>query len=364
MITITLELNRDCNINCSYCYISGKNKKTYMPLDIAIDSINFAHRKLISDNHANKEICVDFLGGEPMLSIEMINRIVGYTKKLQSTTGIKFRYTITTNGTIMNDEILNILIDNKFDIKLSLDGKKEYNDFARKFSNGNGTYDMIKKNLKYFSRYQEEVKKYVQVSSVLTKNNYRAYYENVRHLVGDLGFRFVDLGINSSDKWDLCDFEIIEDQFKKVLDYYIFMKSINDYFSWSIIEEAEYAFKSEHRLYSCGAGIISFYVKYNGDIFTCPSCFDNKFKLGDIKNGLFSDFHHYLIKVKDLKDIDNDKCHNCELSKKCTVKGCFINNLIENESINIPREFSCRMFRLKSKLYKENRLVLEDLFVE
>lgn len=109
MINITLELNRICNLSCTYCYLGDKTNEVMSEI-IAKSSVDFAIKKIIVQNHVNRVINIDFLGGEPLLSFYLIKKIFTYCKTKKD---VEFTYTITTNGTILDEQIIRFLSDNR-----------------------------------------------------------------------------------------------------------------------------------------------------------------------------------------------------------------------------------------------------------
>ncbi len=178
MLNVTLEVNRKCNFLCRYCYV--KEKLNYeMSMETAVKSINWAVKRLIQDKHKKKSIEIDFLGGEPLLSLPLIKKIVTYVEETYKE--IEFKYSITTNGSLINEETVNFLIKYSFYVKVSLDGKEGDNDSNRVWTLGKGTYRDVIDKFKYLNHYQETLNRGVQVNSVVTKNNYINYADNLKH---------------------------------------------------------------------------------------------------------------------------------------------------------------------------------------
>ena len=175
MISITLEVNRKCNFRCTYCYM--KEKLDYeMSYETAVRSIDWAIKKYESDRSPDKEIDVDFIGGEPLCSLPLIKETIAYINEKYP--DIKFVYSMTTNGALISEDVVSFFIENDFFIKISLDGRKEDNDMNRVWASGKGTFDDVIRKFKYLNRYQIELNRGVQVNSVVTKNNYKNYSFN------------------------------------------------------------------------------------------------------------------------------------------------------------------------------------------
>lgn len=145
---LTLQVTYNCNLKCKYCFFSdaythSKNRNIMMNEKIAKKSIDYylAHSKKCNRYEFS------FYGGEPLLNFSLIKYCVDYI--LQKIDGRKIDFYITTNFTILNDEILEFLVNNNFNIAISLDGPEEIHNEFRKFSNNQGSYSVLVENLKY-----------------------------------------------------------------------------------------------------------------------------------------------------------------------------------------------------------------------
>jgi len=146
---LTTQLGQGCNLACSYCAYSGKyeNQRTHndasMPLDMMKKAVDF----IMSRSRNVKEVALGWYGGEPLLYFENLQKIVAYVKEEYE--GRRVMHTMTTNGTLFNDEILTFLQENNFNVSISWDGPKELHDQNRVFPDGSGSFDVIMENVKY-----------------------------------------------------------------------------------------------------------------------------------------------------------------------------------------------------------------------
>lgn len=361
MITMTLEINKKCNLACDYCYVGDKTNKT-MDDRIAYRSMEFAIERIKCENHRNRIIKINFLGGEPLLDFDKVKNIVYYCEANSKENQIKFLYTITTNGTILDLSIIEFLIKYKFSLKVSLDGNENVNDLSRKMVNGAGSYKYVIKNLDYLKYFELKTGRAVQASAVITKNNYTHHLETIKHFHEDLGFLDIDAGINTDTKWNKEELNCLFKIYRKVLEYYITCYHHNNYFMWRYIENAFDSYTDiSKRVFSCGAGIISFYINVEGEMFLCPSLLDQQYSLGNVFDG-FSEFGTLLReKLKDIKYIDNSKCLSCKEYENCKSKGCFAASLHENNDIHCPDDFSCLYTKMANQLVRDNLEELEEI---
>ena len=218
MYTITLEVNQICNLRCNYCYLGEKTNQK-MSEDIAYKGLEIAFLNV--EKHKDKRLWVDFVGGEALISFEFLQKLVEYIEEEAAKRTITVSYSITTNGTIMNDKILEWFINNKVHLKLSIDGTMETHDRNRKSKIGIGSYRNIMKNINYFREYEERTKQYIQVAHVVTQNNYWEVFKSVKHLVEELHFSIVDSSIDVSHRWTVEQLDKLGKEWEKILCYYI-----------------------------------------------------------------------------------------------------------------------------------------------
>ena len=140
MYTITLEVNQICNLRCNYCYL-GKKTNQKMTEEIAYKGLEIAFLNAVK--HKDRRLWVDFVGGEALLSFSFLKQLVKYIERQALERDIFVTYSITTNGTILNEEILEWLIRYKIHLKVSIDGDEETHNRNRKWIDGVGSYANI-----------------------------------------------------------------------------------------------------------------------------------------------------------------------------------------------------------------------------
>ena len=139
---LCLHVAHDCNLKCKYCF-AGEGEyhgdRGMMTLEVGKAAIDF----LAKNSAHRKNIEVDFFGGEPLMNFEVVKGVVDYARSVEKETGKNFRFTMTTNGVLLNDEIIDYLNEHMYNVVLSLDGRPEVNDHMRPTVNGKGSYDVI-----------------------------------------------------------------------------------------------------------------------------------------------------------------------------------------------------------------------------
>lgn len=181
---LCLNIAHDCNLRCKYCFADEgeyKGCRKIMTAEVGKKAIDFVIKK----SGPRKNIEVDLFGGEPLLAFDVIKEIVEYAKVVEKKNNKNIRFTMTTNATLLTDEIMDYLDKNMGNIVLSIDGRKKVNDDVRVRVDGSGTYDSIMPKIKKMVEMRDKSKQYY-ARGTFTRNNLD-FYEDVKHLV-DEGF--------------------------------------------------------------------------------------------------------------------------------------------------------------------------------
>ncbi|MBR1749683.1 MAG: thioether cross-link-forming SCIFF peptide maturase [Ruminococcus sp.] len=337
-----LLISQDCNMRCKYCFAStgdyGQGRKL-MTVETGKKALDF----LIEKSQDRKFLEVDFFGGEPMLNYKAVKEIVEYGRQREKEMGKVFRFTITTNGLILNDEQLEFINKEMKNVVLSIDGRKEVHDRMRPLANGAGTYDKIAENFKRFAAVRGDKEYYVR--GTYTKYNLD-FSEDIMHLY-DMGFDQISVEPVMADpkepyaitEGDLAkifkEYEILAEKITKILDS---GKFINFFHFMIDLDQGPCAIK---RLRGCGSGNEYVAVSPDGDIYPCHQFVGiDKFLMGNIHEGTF-----------DL-DIKNEfaaaHVYSKPECKKCWAKfycsgGCNANNYIYAGDIHNAYKLSCQI---------------------
>lgn len=355
MYTMTLEINQKCNLRCKYCYL-GEKDGSKMSCKTAYKAIDQAFT--YTEIHKDRTLWINFVGGEPLLDFDMIQDLVRYVNLKNEEPKYKLLFSFTTNATIMNSEILNFLAANNFSVKISIDGDENVNDLNRVDQSGHGSYEKILSNLHYFREFEQKIGRPVQVTNVITGNNYRKYYETLVYLTREIGFKMIDTAIDLGYHWNDEEIEVIAGNIRESFDCFVEAASRNQGFRWEFAEKIVHFKKDRKKFYSCGAGIVSSYVRTDGGIYACPGCLDPKVQLGTVDKGLNRD---KVDRLKRFEGIDNLQCQSCEISKYCTEQSCIMQNLAVMGDVNTPIPIMCRLRKLAYELYKNNQSIIERI---
>lgn len=332
-----------CNMKCDYCFVNmniPSQKFNIMNETVAFKSIDFLVKK--SKNIKNLE--VDFFGGEPLLAFELIKKIIFYSKKF---TNKNFRFTITTNGILLNKKIIKYLNENIDNIIISLDGRKNVNDVIRKHKNENikSTYDIIVPKFQELIYLRKKLKKDYFIRGTFTVKNLD-FSNDFKHLI-DLGFHNISLEpiLSKNTKLSIKNENIdkILSEYEKICDLIIDNndKKINFYHYIFDIYNSPCILK---RIKGCGAGFEYLCIETNGDIYPCHQLTNNKvFKLGNIKNK-FDKKIKYIDKFHQSNVLNNSVCKLCWAKYYCGG-GCISSNYNINNNFDIPYKLNCILLK-------------------
>ena len=339
-----LHIAHDCNLRCKYCFAGTGDyagKRSLMPLEVGKKAIDFVIRH--SGNRRNIEI--DFFGGEPLMNFEVVKGIVAYAREEEKKYNKNFRFTITTNGILLDEEKKQFINENMVNIVLSLDGRKEVNDRMRCRIDGTGSYDSI-------------VKKYQDIADSRGQDNYYVrgtftrynldFAKDVLHFA-DLGFKQVSVEpVVADEKEDYAlresDVEQIYREYEELAKEYIRRRQEGNGFNFfHFMIDLEGGPCVAKRLSGCGSGHEYVAVTPDGDIYPCHQFVGNEeMKMGSV----FSDGLDESIKTmfESSNVYTKEACKNCFAKFYCSG-GCPANAYLYNGNINSPLEMTCKLQR-------------------
>ncbi len=337
-----LHVAHDCNLRCSYCFAStgdfGEGRKL-LDADTGKKAIDF----LLTQSKGRKNLELDFFGGEPLMNFEVVKEIVAYARSKEKEYNKNFRFTITTNGMLLNDDIIDYINREMSNIVLSIDGRKEVNDRVRVRCDKTGSYDKIVPN------YQKLVAKRGQdqyyVRGTFTKYNLD-FAKDVMHL-NDIGFDQVSVepvvadpqqpyALTESDLPQI--FDEYENLAKQLIEKKKNGKGFNFFHFMLDLDQGPCAIK---RLRGCGCGNEYVAVTPDGDIYPCHQFVGmEEWKMGSVLDDTFD------LKRKDYFAKANiygkEDCKNCWAKFYCSG-GCNANNLQYAGDVLKPHKLSCEL---------------------
>ncbi|MBO5485638.1 MAG: thioether cross-link-forming SCIFF peptide maturase, partial [Eubacterium sp.] len=158
---LCLHIAHDCNLACRYCFAGEgeyKGDRSLMSYEVGKKALDF----LVENSGSRRNLEVDFFGGEPLLNFDVVKKLVAYGREIEKEKDKHFRFTLTTNGVLLNDDIIEFANEEMDNIVLSIDGRKEVHDHMRPFKNGTGSYDFIIDKFKKVAESRNQSKYYVR----------------------------------------------------------------------------------------------------------------------------------------------------------------------------------------------------------
>ncbi|MEG2958542.1 MAG: thioether cross-link-forming SCIFF peptide maturase [Oscillospiraceae bacterium] len=336
---LCLHVSHDCNLRCRYCFAStgdfGTGHRLTMDFETAKRAIDF----VIEKSGSRRNIEVDFFGGEPLMAMDTVKKTVAYARSIEEEHGKCFRFTITTNGVLLDDENIAYINKEMSNAVLSLDGRPAVNDHMRKTINGKGSYDMIVPKFKQLVDGRGDKDYYLR--GTFTHNNLD-FAADVTH-VASLGFRNISVEPVVSEpecSWALQDDDIptILAEYEKLAEELKGRDDIN-FFHFNVdLAQGPCVIK---RMRGCGAGCEYVAVTPEGDLYPCHQFVGNaEYKLGNVFEGTFD--HALSDKFAELNIYTREDCKTCWARFYCSG-GCSASNLLVNGDIKKPHHVGCEL---------------------
>ena len=339
---LCLHIAHDCNLACRYCFAEEgeyHGRRALMSYEVGKKALDF----LIANSGKRRNLEVDFFGGEPLMNWQVVKDLVAYGREQEKIHDKHFRFTVTTNGVLLNDEIQEFVNKEMDNVVLSLDGRKEVNDKMRPFRNGKGSYDLIVPKFQKLAESRNQEKYYIR--GTFTRNNLD-FSNDVLHFA-DLGFE--QISIEPVVGEDTDPYAIRKEDLPKIFEEYDKLAKI-------MVERERSGFNFFHfmidleggpcvskRLSGCGSGTEYLAVTPWGDLYPCHQFVgQEEFLMGNVDEGIT---HTEIAdEFRGCSVYSKESCKNCFARFYCSG-GCMANSYKFNHSINDTYEVSCEMER-------------------
>ncbi len=358
---LCLHIAHDCNLACRYCFADEGEyhgqKRELMSLEVGRKAIDFLIEN--SGNRVNLE--VDFFGGEPLMNFDVVKKIVEYGRSREKEAGKNFRFTLTTNGVLLNDEIMDFCNREISNVVLSLDGRKCINDSMRPTRNGKGSYDIIVPKFQRFVSKRGNKSYYVR--GTFTRNNLD-FVEDF-NLMADLGFK--EISIEPVVAGETCDYAIREEDIdrickeydklaRNIIDRHKAGKPVTFFHFMMDLNGGPCVYK---RLSGCGSGTEYLAVTPAGELYPCHQFVGLEgFSMGNVFEG---------VKRTDIVDefklcnvYAKDKCRDCFARFYCSG-GCAANSYQFHGSILDAYDIGCKLQQKRVECAIMIKAALADL---
>ena len=341
---LCLHIAHTCNLNCSYCFASqGRfhGERALMSFEVGKQAIDF----LIANSGTRHNLEVDFFGGEPLMNFDVVKQIVEYARSVEKQHNKNFRFTLTTNGMLVDDDVIEYANREMSNVVLSLDGRKEVHDRFRKDYAGNGSWEKI------VPKFQEFVKrrggKNYYIRGTFTHAN-PDFLKDIEVML-DLGFRELSMEPVVCAKDDPMalteeDLPVVYEQYEKLAELMLKKDKEGDPFTfYHYMIDLKGGPCIYKRISGCGSGTEYMAVTPWGDLYPCHQFVgEEKFKLGDIWNGVNNkevqdDFASCNVYAK-------EECKTCWARLYC-AGGCAANALHATGSVRGVYEYGCKLFK-------------------
>ncbi|WP_462398011.1 thioether cross-link-forming SCIFF peptide maturase [Hungatella hathewayi] len=339
---LCLHIAHDCNLACQYCFAEEgeyHGRRALMSFEVGKKALDF----LIANSGNRRNLEVDFFGGEPLMNWEVVKQLVEYGRSKEKEYNKNFRFTMTTNGVLLNDEIMEYCNREMSNVVLSLDGRKEVNDKMRPFRGGKGSYDLIVPKFQKFAEMRGDKDYYVR--GTFTRHNLD-FSKDVMEFA-DLGFRSMSIEpVVAAPEEEYAireeDLPQIMEEYDRLAEEYLKRKKEGrgfNFFHFNInLNQGPCVAK---RLSGCGSGTEYLAVTPWGDLYPCHQFVgQEEFLLGNVDTGVTNE------RIRDEFKLCNvyakDKCRDCFARFYCSG-GCAANSYNFHGSITDAYDIGCAM---------------------
>lgn len=341
---LCLHISHDCNLACPYCFAGQgeyQGDRALMSFEVGKKALDF----LIANSGKRRNLEVDFFGGEPLMNFEVVKQLVAYGREQEKLYNKNFRFTLTTNGVLLNEEIMEFCNKEMGNVVLSIDGRKEVHDKMRPSRNGKGSYDFILPKFKKFADSRNQEKYYVRG----TFTHYNTDFSKDVLSLADHGFKQISIepvvsppeepyAITEEDvpiicaEYDKLAVEMLKRQKEgRAFQFFHFMIDLS---GGPCVAK---------RLSGCGSGTEYLAVTPWGDLYPCHQFVGmTEFLLGNVETGIVNiDLQN---EFKTCNVYAKKKCQECFARYYCSG-GCAANSYHFHGKINDAYDIGCELQR-------------------
>lgn len=339
---LCLHIAHDCNLACRYCFAEEgeyHGRRALMSFEVGKKALDF----LVANSGSRVNLEVDFFGGEPLMNWQVVKDLVAYGRSLEEPHHKKFRFTLTTNGVLLNDEILEFVNREMSNLVLSIDGRKEVHDRMRPFRGGQGSYDLIVPKFQKAAESRGQMNYYVRGTFTHENPDFAA---DVLHLA-ELGFEQISVEpvvAAPEEPYALReeDLPLVLEQYDELAKEIIRRKKAGKGFNFfHFMIDLEGGPCVAKRLSGCGSGTEYLAVTPWGDFYPCHQFVGNEeFLMGNVDEGILrTDIRD---RFKSCNVYAKEQCRNCFAKYYCSG-GCAANSYNFHGRIDDVYELGCEL---------------------
>lgn len=345
--SLCLHVAHDCNLRCGYCFADTGDfggHRALMSKKVAQKAIEFA----IKGSKKRHNLELDLFGGEPLMNMPVVKFIVDYVRKREKETGKNIKLTLTTNGTLLTDEIVTYLNDNRVMLVLSLDGSKKTHDHMRPYPGHLGSFDKAVEGFKKVIESRRGRNYYLRG----TYTHYNPHFADDVLAMLEVGSEIsMEPVVGTNEPYVLTedDWQILDKEYEKLARIYLDKRRKGipfDFFHFNVaLDNGPCVAK---RLAGCGAGHEYYAITPEGDIYPCHQFVGREqYKMGTLDMGIVKkDMVQYFRHMHVMK---KEECRTCWARFFCSG-GCHANADLVNGTIEKPYEYGCKIQRKRLEM--------------
>ena len=341
---LCLHVAHTCNLTCEYCFASqGKyqGERALMSYEVGKQALDF----LIANSGSRRNLEVDFFGGEPLMNWDVVKRLVAYGREQEKVHNKRFRFTLTTNGMLVDDDVIDFCNKEMHNVVLSLDGRKEIHDRLRVDYAGKGSYDRIVPKFQEFVKRRGDKEYYMR--GTFTHAN-PDFTKDLLHMA-DLGFDRLSMEPVVCAPGDPAaltdeDIQVVKEQYEILAEEMLKRRKEGRPFTfYHYMLDLTGGPCIYKRLSGCGSGTEYVAVTPWGDLYPCHQFVgEEKYKLGDIWNGITNEAIRQ--EFRSCNAYSRPDCRDCWARLYCSG-GCAANAYHATGSISGVYHQGCELFK-------------------
>jgi uncharacterized protein len=324
--TIVLNVTNQCNLSCQYCYEFGEDKVAtpegkpkFMAWETAKSSVDY----LFAESQGRKSVHITFFGGETLMNFPLLKQVVAYARTRAQELKVNIDFSLTTNATLLSPTIIEYLAENAIGVTVSMDGPKEMQDKFRVFSNGRGSYDIIKPKVQNLLAKHRTRPIAARVTMTSGAMDVKKIYQHLKHELGfhEVGFAPVTTSPDRLYSINEPGMDSVLEQFSELADEYLEFALRGEHHGFSNVSDTlSELHQGVNKSLPCGAGLGMVGVGPSGDIAPCHRFVDSdQHVLGNVATGIDKEKQSDFLTRGNI-DTKYD-CHECWARPLC-AGGC------------------------------------------